>query len=635
MNSKKLCSLGILDININLFLYETQLIDIDLKLESYNTIDDLPKLFEKLNSNLKSQKNKNINEKEEENAIHYFNYEDIIKLDSDNCLINSLLYINKAYKNKTFIEFIIPDKIEFNKKNLFLKNFLDEILTKNYLFIVETDKIKNNFSKVNFFIKIVDDIYDKIKLTKKIEIIGSSEITYNKSISSSEDNEDFEKIFLNQFNYNFNKIDYFLIDLKQIRKILIKDANIYIFLLKIIKAFSKLKIILIIDENIIKDDSSKEEITFIKKYLELCDIIFSFKNNLNNFLRFYYTTIKREITDKNPSKIFFLLNNNDNSTQNKIDLITKEYKKYRKSIPRISIILDEFDYVQIYEQDMINKSLTFNKFFRSFITQDEITEEKSNYMISNADKLYHIFIGGFLSRFVYNKLFDICFEAGNLLLKKALKILPRNELDIEHNLFNVKVKSNGYKVLEKMKNDIKKENNFILDCTNIEKSKQKEYNILTDSNCLGFLTSKYFFQNYEKPTLMNKVNKILKSRRNKTTINSPMNDIKCNLIPKEKNNSNKKSMKRLLPYIVNNDIKNYKKAKANLKFHNIINLKTIPYLSHSRHTNLNIIKKSSHTNNILKHCINNINKSENYNQFLFKMYLPDINFQDYIKRNNL
>ena len=49
MNSKKLCSLGILDININLFLYETQLIDLDLKLESYNTIDDLPKLFEKLN----------------------------------------------------------------------------------------------------------------------------------------------------------------------------------------------------------------------------------------------------------------------------------------------------------------------------------------------------------------------------------------------------------------------------------------------------------------------------------------------------------------------------------------------------------------------------------------------------------
>ena len=221
MNSKKLCSLGILDININLFLYESQMIDIDLKLDSYNNIDDIPKLFQKLNSNLPSQKNKNINEKEEENAIHYFNYEEIIKLDSDNCLINSLLYINKAYKNKTFIEFIIPDKIEFNEKNLFLKNFLDEILTKNYLFIVETDKIKNNFSKVNFFIKIVDDIYDKIKLTKKIEIIGSSEITYNKSISSSEDNEDFEKIFLNQFNYNFNKIDYFLIDLKQIRKILI------------------------------------------------------------------------------------------------------------------------------------------------------------------------------------------------------------------------------------------------------------------------------------------------------------------------------------------------------------------------------------------------------------------------------
>ena len=634
MNSKKLCSLGILDININLFLYESQMMDIDLKLDSYNSIDDLPNLFEKLNSTLISQKNKNMNEKEEEKSFHYFNYENIIKLDSDNCLINSLLYINKAYKNKTFIEFIIPDKIEFNDKNIFLKNFLDEILTKNYLFIVENDKIKNNFSKVNFVIKIVDDIYDKIKLTKKFEIIGNSGISSEKSVYSSEDNEDFEKLFLNQFNYNFNRIDYFLIDLKQIRKILMKEENIHIFLLKIIKAFPKLKIILIIDENIIKENFSKEEIIYIKKYLELCDIIFSFKNNINNFLRFYYSSIKREITDKNPSKIFFWLNNN-NFNLNNIDLITKDYNKFRKNIPRISLILDEFNLVHIYEQDIINKNISFNKFYRLSITQDEITEEKNNYMISNADKLYHIFIGGFLSRFLYNKLYDICFEAGNLLLKKALKILSKNEMDIEQDLFNVKVKNNGYKIIEKMKNDIKKENNFVLDCTNKEKSKQKEYNILTDNNCLGFLTSKYFFKNNREPTLMDKVDKILKSRKNKTTLNSPTNIEKCNLIMKEKNISNKKRMKRLLPYIVNNDIKNYQKAKANLKPNNIINLKTIPYLSHSKHTNLNMIKKSSHTNNILKHCINNINKSENYNQFLFKVYLPDINFQDYIKKNNL
>ena len=634
MNSKKLCSLGILDININLFLYESQMMDIDLKLDSYNSIDDLQNLFEKLNSTLISQKNKNTNEKEEEKSFHYFNYENIIKLDSDNCLINSLLYINKAYKNKTFIEFIIPDKIEFNDKNIFLKNFLDEILTKNYLFIVENDKIKNNFSKVNFVVKIVDDIHDKIKLTKKFEIIGNSGISSEKSVYSSEDNEDFEKLFLNQFNYNFNRIDYFLIDLKQIRKILMKEENIHTFLLKIIKAFPKLKIILIIDENIIKENSSKEEIIYIKKYLELCDIIFSFKNNINNFLRFYYSSIKREITDKNPSKIFFWLNNN-NFNLNNIDLIIKDYNKFRKNIPRISLILDEFNLVHIYEQDIINKSISFNKFYRLSITQDEITEEKNNYMISNADKLYHIFIGGFLSRFLYNKLYDICFEAGNLLLKKALKILSKNEMDIEHDLFNVKVKNNGYKIIEKMKNDIKKENNFVLDCTNKEKSKQKEYNILTDNNCLGFLTSKYFFKNNREPTLMDKVDKILKSRKNKTTLNSPTNIEKCNLIMKEKNISNKKRMKRLLPYIVNNDIKNYQKAKANLKPNNIINLKTIPYLSHSKHTNLNMIKKSSHTNNILKHCINNINKSGNYNQFLFKVYLPDINFQDYIKKNNL
>ena len=32
--------------NINLFLYESQMMDIDLKLDSYNSIDDLQYLFE-------------------------------------------------------------------------------------------------------------------------------------------------------------------------------------------------------------------------------------------------------------------------------------------------------------------------------------------------------------------------------------------------------------------------------------------------------------------------------------------------------------------------------------------------------------------------------------------------------------
>ena len=634
MNTKRLCSLGILDININLYLYESHAFEMNLKLDAYNSVDDLQEIFQLLNSNLNSRKNISLVKKEEQKTINYFNYEKYITLDSDNCLINTLLYINKAYKNKTFIEFIIPEKLEFNEKNKYLKNLVDEILSKNYLFVVETDKRKNNFSKINFIIKIIDDLYDKIKITKKFEIISNNNTTSEELNYNLKEMEDFGKIFIKQFNYNFNKIDFFIIDLKEIRKILIKADDIYNFLFKIINNFPKLKIILIIDENIITQNSEKEEIISIKKYIDLCDIIFSFKKNLNSFLRFYYTTNKRDITEKNPSKIFFLLKRTKNN-QNEIDLITKDFNKYRTNITRILIIFDEFDSIQIYEQDMKNKNLPYNNVFRSFLTSEEMTEEKNNYLMTKANNLYHIFISGFLSRLVYNKPFDICFEAGNLLMKKTLNILSKNELDTKREKFNIKVKSNGYRFLQKIKSDLDKEKKFVLDCTNKEKSRQKEYNILTDSNCLGFLTRKYKFKTSEHPTLIDKVKILLKGKRSKTITNLNNKVENKDLKRKEKDDLNSDNIKKLLPFINNNEIKKYKKAKSSLNSNIEQNLKTIPYASHSRHSNFNILKKSIHSKNIIKNCLHNINKAENYNKFLFKMYFPRQNFRNYISNNNL
>ena len=634
MNTKRLCSLGILDININLFLYESHALEMNLKLDSYNNVDDLQKIFQILNSNLNSKKNDTLDNKEEQKSIKYFNYEKYITLDSDNCLINTLLYINKAYNNKTFIEFIIPEKLEFNEKNNYLKNFIDKILSRNYLFVVETDKRKSNFSKINFIIKIIDDLYDTVKTTKKFEIISKKETTSDDMIYNLNEMEDFGKIFIKQFNYNFNKIDFFIIDLKEIRKILIKANNIYIFLLKIINNFPKLKIILIIDENIIPENSQKEEIISIKKYIELCDIIFSFKNNLNNFLRLYYSSNKRDLTDKNPSKIFFLLKREKNN-QNEIDLITKDFNKYRTNIPRLLIIFDEFDSIHIYEQDMKNKNLSYNNVFRSFLTSEEMTEEKKNYLILKANNLYHLFISGFVSRLVYNKPFDICFEAGNLLMKKALNVFSKNEVDFKKEKFNIKVKNNGYRFLQKIQSDLEKEKKFVLDCTNKEKSRQKEYNILTDSNCLGFLTRKFKFKNIENPTLIDKVKILLKGKRSKTITNLNNKGENKDVKKKEQDELNSDNIKKLLPFINNNEIKKYKKAKSSLNSKIEQNFKTIPYVSHSRHSNLNILKKSVNSKNIIKTCLHNINKAENYNKFLFKMYFPHQNFRNYLSNNNL
>ena len=45
MNPKKLCSLGILDININLILTQSQAEKYNFDIEDYNTVSDLKNLF--------------------------------------------------------------------------------------------------------------------------------------------------------------------------------------------------------------------------------------------------------------------------------------------------------------------------------------------------------------------------------------------------------------------------------------------------------------------------------------------------------------------------------------------------------------------------------------------------------------
>ena len=71
MNTKRLCSLGILDININLYLYESHALEMNLKLDAYNSVDDLQEIFQLLNSNLNSRKNISLDNKEEQKSINY------------------------------------------------------------------------------------------------------------------------------------------------------------------------------------------------------------------------------------------------------------------------------------------------------------------------------------------------------------------------------------------------------------------------------------------------------------------------------------------------------------------------------------------------------------------------------------
>ena len=215
MKIKKLCSLGILDFNINLVLRKSEAKHLNFNIESYVTIEDLKNLF-----NFEDNKNEinQINENNFNNSNNFTNnYLDFITLTSDNNLINTLLYINRAYKKKSFIEFIMPNQLDYNDNTKFIKKIIEYILAKNYIFIIE-NSIIDIPSKIKFKIKIIDDITNEVISSKNFDLFEKNEI----DISQIEEKENINDIFFNKINYNFNKSNYLIIDLKELKNIFLK-----------------------------------------------------------------------------------------------------------------------------------------------------------------------------------------------------------------------------------------------------------------------------------------------------------------------------------------------------------------------------------------------------------------------------
>ena len=613
MNVKRLCSIGILDINLNFVLHNNLADFLNFNIDSFNTIEDLTKLLD-----LGKDKNELNNEEEKDSYNNFLNinYLDFITLTSDNYLINTLLYINRASKIKTFIEFIMPNQLDYNDNTKFVKKIIEDVLAKNYFFIVE-NPITDIPSRIKFIIKIINDNNEVIS-SKNFELFESNEIDIEEI--ENENNDKNKKKYQDLF---INKI--------------IEYESIYSFLYKIVNNYPNIKIILIIDDNI--NAQSKEEILIIKKFLDLNDIIFSFKNNMNNFLKSFYSIQKRNIYDVSPSKLFFLPKNL--TTLNGLDLISKDFYKYRQNIPRLSIIFEEFNLIHIYMQEFLNKSLSYENIFPLLlIKKDDLANNKKEFICSNSNKLYHIFIGGFLSRYIYNKDFDICFRVGKLLMLKTIDIfLSKKDCYTNQDKYNIEVQLKNVRSHKKIKRILSKEKHFILDCTNKEKSKKKEYNILSDNNCLGFLTKKYYSKNNIKMSLMDRVDILLKRKKKKTQVNTAKI---LSIIKNKENNFSKKKIKGLFPFISINDIEKYSNCnKEKYHLNNYKKSKTISYCltknnePKKQKINFNSLtitsdKKTKEKKRIINNILDNIQKTENYNKYLFKIYQPHKKFEDFL-----
>ena len=548
MNPKKLCSLGILDININLILTQSQAEKYNFDIEDYNTVSDLKNLFyPETEENTKTE-------------IDYFNH---IILSSDNDIINALLYINRAYKSKTFIEFIMPNKLDFGENTKFVHDLLIDVCNMNYLFLIENKLIDVN-SNIKFNISIIDDDSKENIEFKSFDLFEMNDLEIK--INDNESINDFEDKSILNLEYNFDKVDFFLIDLFSYKELLYKNNyNMEQLIYKAISNNKQIKIILIINKNCFLGHSFTSLIEKYKEIIELSDIIFCDKNEINYFFRTYNNlknysnevlnsskgsasnrfnnSIKNinnnglPLINKNllMKKIPYNLINNTTENNSNLDLFIFDNEKHRKNIPRISILFD----INLFSLTIYEQIGTYMEVDTKEIFHFKLKQEKIDLFSKSGKKYYYIFIGGFLSRLIHNKSFRVCFYAGELLLEKIYKNIIKKKNIFKIDEYNVLVpnekkglKDKLMKINEKIIEEQKsKEKGFILDCTNINESKIKIYNPLLDNNCASYLLKKNIIEHLKNIGFINKNGIVLKDPDKYEKSKSNIANKKINLKP--------------------------------------------------------------------------------------------------------
>ena len=207
--------------------------------------------------------------KDKNNNIKYLEY---IFLSSKNNLINTLLCINRTNNAKTFIEFIMPNQVEFSE---------------NTKFILESE-ILDVASNIKINIKIIDDDTNKITSSKIFNLFEVNNV--EESIFPYNDKYNSNGIMKVEIDYNFAYVDYFLIDLYTFKNDLKwkNNQDMIVFIAEILNKHKKTaKIILIINDSCFLRYNLSSLLEAYKEIIELSDVIFSNKENLNCFLKTY------------------------------------------------------------------------------------------------------------------------------------------------------------------------------------------------------------------------------------------------------------------------------------------------------------------------------------------------------------
>ena len=505
--AKIICVGSSFDLDISLGLTEEQYSFLNINYDKINDLSELKTYF---------SYNQQFNTNDNNNSNNNFSFLSLLSISSSNSLFNTLLFINRANRVKSFIEYIVPFYPKYEVLYDFMEGIVKSFCERNFIF-VEFYNLLDIKPNITFNLKKIDD---------NGEIINSKQFVISKNNKFSERNEEYNGDLFLGFKFDFDCSIFYSSITELIKCKLKSNKEIVEFIIKICNKYPKM--LICINYLSYFEEESKidlETINLITDLLSLTDIFIFEKNEILEYFKLTQSLedeekkIKKSLTQSNRKKksnsqdIFLENNYKFNNLKKRLfpqkiitieQLFIQKINSKKKNSPlKIGIFVDELEKIIIIHQDTLTGLVLFhNKFYMNFYPNN-INEEKyevyKQIFFKNYKKINSIFLGGFLSRLFNKKSFKTCFVAGNESVKKVIDLI-KNDMDFPNNnsFYEILVKrSLPSKSQEEIKN-FKKEKNFILDCTNVINSKKKEYNALYDISCLSY------FSNFENRKILYK-----------------------------------------------------------------------------------------------------------------------------------
>ena len=346
--SKKIISLGCINITLSLELSTNDIEEHSINWENLNNLKDLS--FIKTESNLWNK----------------------IEIKSDDISTNFFLYMNKVNKNKIYIQYATLNEIIYDEEQKEFKDFIQQITGLNFLYIY-SKKIFSSINNVINFELIYETNKKVFELTSVNKAVCNTE--YNKMNTEEENN--FIKLSKNKNIFKY--FDYLFLDFKNIKKELshlISMQNWDIFLNNIKKDFG-IKIIFYMDNFSLNTEEKK-----IFKNIDI--FIFPDKNNMQNIIN--HIKLKEDHVQKlkeyDETKSVYERNNNNSKIFEKRK--KNEDLKYKKNKTFQSKSLNKYS---LFQSNISKISTLYNNYNQKRIKT--IHRNKSNGM-KNISKISDI-----------------------------------------------------------------------------------------------------------------------------------------------------------------------------------------------------------------------------------------------------